>query len=217
MSKKKKKKGFRVLSRFGNGNRHERKNGMEDEKVITNPEMEEEEAAPNEAEQPAEETEKQEAESETVSAEELISKLQAAIKERDEYLDLAQRQKAEFANYKRRTEGIRKDAYDESRRDTIEAFLPVLDNLERALAVSEENALTEGVKMVYRQMVETLTKMGVEEINPEGEMFDAMLMNAVLQGTPEEGEPGPVCQVLQKGYKLGDHVIRHVMVKVVAG
>ena len=214
---KKKKKGFRVLSRFGNGNRHERKNGMEDEKVITNPEMEEEEAAPNEAEQPAEETEKQEAESETVSAEELISKLQAAIKERDEYLDLAQRQKAEFANYKRRTEGIRKDAYDESRRDTIEAFLPVLDNLERALAVSEENALTEGVKMVYRQMVETLTKMGVEEINPEGEMFDAMLMNAVLQGTPEEGEPGTVCQVLQKGYKLGDHVIRHAMVKVVAG
>ncbi|MBR1708651.1 MAG: nucleotide exchange factor GrpE [Clostridia bacterium] len=214
---KKKKKGFRVLSRFGNGNRHERKNGMEDEKVITNPEMEEEEAAPNEAEQPAEETEKQEAESETVSAEELISKLQAAIKERDEYLDLARRQKAEFANYKRRTEGIRKDAYDESRRDTIEAFLPVLDNLERALAVSEENALTEGVKMVYRQMVETLTKMGVEEINPEGEMFDAMLMNAVLQGTPEEGEQGTVCQVLQKGYKLGDHVIRHAMVKVVAG
>jgi molecular chaperone GrpE len=71
--------------------------------------------------------------------------------------------------------------------------------------------------MVLRQMLDILTKLGVETINPEGELFDANEMNAVMQGTEDEGEPGTVCQVLQKGYKIGSHVIRHAMVKVVAG
>ena len=63
--------------------------------------------------------------------------------------------------------------------------------------------------MVLRQTRDALTKMGVEEIDPQGQPFDAELMNAVMQGTAEEGEPGTVCMVLQKGYKLGERVIRH--------
>ncbi len=148
----------------------------------------------------------------------LAEALHKAEAERDEYLDLAQRKQAEFANYRRRTEGIRKEAYDDGRRDAVEQLLPVVDNLERALAAAgeEESSLKSGVEMVLRQTKDALAKMGVEEIDPVGQPFDAELMNAVLQGTAEEGEPGSVCQVLQKGYKLGERVIRHAMVKVVA-
>ena len=133
-------------------------------------------------------------------------------------VDLAQRKQAEFANYRRRTEGIRAEAFDDGRREAISQLLPIVDNLERALAAAgEEDALKSGVEMVLRQTRDALTKMGVEEIDPQGQPFDAELMNAVMQGTAEEGEPGTVCMVLQKGYKLGERVIRHAMVKVVAG
>ena len=137
----------------------------------------------------------------------------------DEYLDLAQRKQAEFANYRRRTEGVRQEAFDDGRRDAIDKLLPVIDNLERALAAAGEgeDGLKAGVEMVLRQTKETFAKMGVEEIDPLGQPFDAELHNAVMQGGEDEGEPGTVCMVLQKGYKLGNRVIRHAMVKVVAG
>ena len=137
----------------------------------------------------------------------------------DEYLDLAQRKQAEFANYRRRTEGVRQEAFDDGRRDAIDKLLPIIDNLERALAAAGENegGLKAGVEMVLRQTKETFAKMGVEEIDPMGQPFDAELHNAVMQGSEDEGEPGTVCMVLQKGYKLGNRVIRHAMVKVVAG
>lgn len=149
----------------------------------------------------------------------LQEELEKAKAQSDEYLDLAQRKQAEFANYRRRTEGVRQEAYDDGRRDAIAQLLPVVDNLERALAAAgeEENAMKSGVEMVLRQTRDALTKMGVEEIDPQGQPFDAELMNAVMQGSADEGEPGTVCMVLQKGYKLGERVIRHAMVKVVAG
>ena len=154
-----------------------------------------------------------------VNVKALQAELEKAKAQSDEYLDLAQRKQAEFANYRRRTEGIRAEAFDDGRREAIGQLLPIVDNLERALAAAgeEENALKSGVEMVLRQTRDALTKMGVEEIDPQGQPFDAELMNAVMQGTAEEGEPGTVCMVLQKGYKLGERVIRHAMVKVVAG
>ena len=155
------------------------------------------------------------AQAETAALEKELEETRA---QRDEYLDLVQRKQAEFANYRRRTESVRQEAYDDGRRDAIEKLLPVVDNLERALdAAGEESALRSGVEMVLRQTLETLTKMGVETIDPMGQPFDAELHNAVMQGSAEEGEPGTVCLVLQKGYKLGARVIRHAMVKVVAG
>ena len=169
------------------------------------------------------ETQDVEKETESVDTESIIKalkeELEKAKAQSDEYLDLAQRKQAEFANYRRRNEGIRAESFDDGRRDVVGQMLPVLDNLERALAAAgeEQSALKEGVEMVYRQMKDAFSKMGVEEIDPQGQEFDAELMNAVMQGTPEEGEPGTVCMVLQKGYKLGARVIRHAMVKVVAG
>ena len=170
-----------------------------------------------ESEQPENQQPEQEACEVDIKA--LQEELEKAKAQSDEYLDLAQRKQAEFANYRLRTEGIRAEAYDDGRRDAIAQLLPVVDNLERALAAAgeEENALKSGVEMVLRQTRDALTKMGVEEIDPQGQPFDAELMNAVMQGSADEGEPGTVCMVLQKGYKLGERVIRHAMVKVVAG
>ena len=170
-----------------------------------------------ESEQPENQQPEQEACEVDIKA--LQEELEKAKAQSDEYLDLAQRKQAEFANYRRRTEGVRQEAYDDGRREAISQLLPVVDNLERALAAAgeEENALKSGVEMVLRQTRDALTKMGVEEIDPQGQPFDAELMNAVMQGSADEGEPGTVCMVLQKGYKLGERVIRHAMVKVVAG
>ena len=160
-----------------------------------------------------------EATEQVVDVEALQQELEKTKAQCDEYLDLAQRKQAEFANYRRRTEGVRQEAFDDGRRDAIDKLLPIIDNLERALAAAGENegGLKGGVEMVLRQTKETFSKMGVEEIDPLGQPFDAELHNAVMQGSEDEGEPGTVCLVLQKGYKLGNRVIRHAMVKVVAG
>ena len=156
------------------------------------------------------------------AAAEAAEALAAAIAKQEEYLAMAQRVQADFENFRRRNQNVRKEAFDDGARAFATTLLPVIDNLERAITAAGENAgegdsLKSGVEMVLRQTRDALTKMGVEEIDPQGQPFDAELMNAVMQGTAEEGEPGTVCMVLQKGYKLGERVIRHAMVKVVAG
>ena len=218
MSQKKKKKTgaakatIRERVKQAAGSLKERQRTMNEETQVQQegkaPEQPEQTAAPEEELQ----------ESAQAEAEALSKELEQTRAQRDEYLDLAQRKQAEFANYRRRTEGIRQEAYDDGRRDTIEKLLPVVDNLERALsAAGEESSLRSGVEMVLRQTLDTLAKLGVETIDPLGQPFDAELHNAVMQGSAEEGEPGTVCLVLQKGYKLGARVIRPAMVKVVAG
>jgi molecular chaperone GrpE len=135
-----------------------------------------------------------------------------------EYLQLAQRVQADFENFRRRNESVRADAYADGRKDVATVMLPVLDNLERAVeaaAGSQDEALKNGVEMVLKQMTDAYEKMGVKPIDRLGEKFDPNLENAILQGTEDEGEPGTVCQVLQKGYMIGDKVLRHAMVKVV--
>lgn len=135
-----------------------------------------------------------------------------------EYLALAQRIQADFENFRKRNESIRADAYADGRKDTAALMLPVLDNLERAVdaaAGSPDEALKNGVEMVLKQMTDAYGKMDVKPIDRLGERFDPNLENAIMQGTAEDGEPGTVCQVLQKGYMIGDKVLRHSMVKVV--
>lgn len=146
-------------------------------------------------------------------------KLGEAERKIEEYLNLAQRVQADFDNFRRRNSAVRAEAYEDGKRDTVKELLPVLDNIERALASAgeEESALKTGVEMVHRGLLETLKRMGVEAIDRLGEPFDPELENAVLQGGEDEGEPGTVCAVLQKGYRLGNRVLRHAMVKVVAG
>ena len=136
----------------------------------------------------------------------------------NEYLALAQRVQADFENFRRRNESVRTDAYADGRKDTAALMLPVLDNLERAVgaaAGSADEALRNGVEMVLKQMTDVYGKLDVKPIDRLGEKFDPNLENAILQGTADDGEPGTVCQVLQKGYMIGDKVLRHAMVKVV--
>lgn len=161
--------------------------------------------------------ESQAAAAEETGANPLEAELEAARRQSDEYLALAQRVQADFENFRRRNASVRADSFEDGARAFIQTILPVMDNIERALAVeSTDEALKNGVSMVYRQLWEALEKRGVSVIDRQGEKFDPNLENAVLQGTAEEGEPGTVCAVLQKGYRMGDFVLRHAMVKVVA-
>ena len=179
--------------------------------------------APEEKQIPAEEKPAEASEeSGQEAAEEEKDPMQKALDEAnakaEEYLTLAKRVQADFENYRRRNESVRADAYADGRRDTAALMLPVLDNLERAVdaaAGSPDEALKSGVEMVLKQMTEAYGKMDVRPIDRQGEKFDPNLENAIMQGSPEEGEPGTVCQVLQKGYLMGDRVLRHAMVKVV--
>ena len=184
------------------------------------PEAERETKAPDPAEDGAQDA--QECVSEDGAAvqteiDDLQKQLEAAKKQSDEYLNMAQRVQADFENFRRRNNAVRADAYEDGARAFIKTILPVMDNLERALAAeSADAALHEGVSMVHRQLSEAMEKRGVTVIDCAGEKFDPRLEDAVMQADASEGEPGTVCLVLQKGYQLGDVVLRHAMVKVVA-
>ena len=144
--------------------------------------------------------------------------LDAAKAKADEYLTLAQRVQADFDNFRRRNESVRADAYNEGVRALATTLLPVMDNLERAVDAAKDSPdvqLKEGVGLVLRQLGDVFQKQGITPIDRLGEKFDPNLENALMQGTPEDGEPGTVCQVFQKGYQIGKNVLRHAMVKVV--
>ena len=114
---------------------------------------------------------------------------------------------------------VRTDAYDEGARETIFAMLPVIDNLELAIRHAEqqgeEGAMVEGVKMTLKIMLDTLGKMGLEEVPALGETFDPELHNAVMR--VDGGEADKIVEVFQKGYKVKDKMIRYAMVKVSSG
>ena len=148
----------------------------------------------------------------------LAAQLEAAQAKSDEYLTLAQRIQADFDNFRRRNESVRADAFAEGQRSVATAMLAVLDNLERATdasATTDLDALRSGIELTLRQMRDAYTKLDVQPIDRLGEVFDPNLESAVLQGSPDEGEPGTVCAVLQKGYTMGKSVLRYAMVKVV--
>ena len=147
-----------------------------------------------------------------------VAALTAAAAKADEYLALAQRTQADFDNFRRRNESVRADAFADGQRSVATAMLAVLDNLERALAApaAEGDSLRTGVEMTHKQMLAAYEKLGVTVIDRLGEKFDPNLEDAVMQGSSEEGEPGTVCAVFQKGYIMNGHLLRAAMVKVVA-
>lgn len=167
---------------------------------------------------PAEEAEQAAAEE---TAQPDIAALQAALDkataQADEYLNLAQHVQADFDNFRRRNASVSADSFADGQRSVAAAMLPVLDNLERALAAAgEDSPLKSGMELTLKQMLAAYEKLGVKPIDRLGEKFDPNLEEAVMQGNPEEGEPGTVCTVFQKGYLMGEKVLRHAMVKVVA-
>lgn len=148
---------------------------------------------------------------------ELTEQLKKAQVQSEEYLNLAQRVQADFDNYRRRNVAASSEAYDNGRFAIIEQIFPVADNLERALDVMKDETMREGVALVLKQIQSLFEKWGVEAIDRCGQPFDPGLEHAVLQADAQEGEPNSVCAVLQKGYRIGNRVLRYAMVKVVAG
>ena len=122
---------------------------------------------------------------------------------------------AEYDNYRKRTIQDKAGIYPEAKAVVVEKFLAVADNLERALASAEEKGgFYEGVLMVKKQMDECLSSLGVEEIKAVGEAFDPLLHNAVMHVEDENLGESIVAEEFQKGYRIGDRIVRHSMVKV---
>ena len=149
----------------------------------------------------------------------LQSQLKAAEAKRDEYLGIAQRVQAEFENYKRRNRTALQDACQVAADETILAFLPVLDNLQRALAAARDSEDIEdiitGVEMVIKQFVDLLAQMDVKPIEAVGQPFDPEYHHAVMKVEAKEPEEADtVTEELMKGYMRKDKVIRYSMVKV---
>lgn len=136
------------------------------------------------------------------------------VKMEAEYKDKWMRVQADFDNYRRRnTDAVSKARVDGSA-DAYLEMLPVLDNLERAIASIVDEGDKKGVEMITRQMKEVLKSAGVEEIEADGADFNPELHNAVMSEEVEGVESGKVLLVLQKGYTYRGKVLRHTMVKV---
>jgi molecular chaperone GrpE len=162
------------------------------------------------AEQAAEETveETAEAASEQAPADQSAQLLAAA---EDKYLRLA----AEYDNYRKRTAKEKENAWTEAKAQTVAAFLPVYDNLERALKQeTADEAYAKGVDMTMKGLQDALTKLGVETIPAMGETFDPNRHNAVMHVEDETVGENTIVEVFQQGFTCGEKVIRFAMVKV---
>jgi molecular chaperone GrpE len=143
--------------------------------------------------------------------------LARALRERDEYLDLAKRAQADFENYRKRASKDIAAAGARARAGLIRELLPVVDNLERALtSAPEDDPMAEGVRLVLMDMQGVLQRAGVETIEPKGETFDPNVHEALTTREEEGVESGTVLDVVEKGYKGADQVIRPARVIVAA-
>jgi molecular chaperone GrpE len=147
-----------------------------------------------------------------------LDELAEAKRERDEYLELARRTKADFENYRKRVAKETSEALARGKADLARQLLPALDNLERALEagsdVSAHEALVKGVAMVRQELHSRLEGAGVEAFDPTGEKFDPELHEA-LSTRPDDGtEPGVVLETVEKGYRLNGQVLRAAKVVV---
>ena len=136
-------------------------------------------------------------------------------KELAETKDQLLRITAEYANFRKRSEKEKQDAFVYAKSETIKELLPVVDNLERALATEKEDfeGLKKGVEMTFESLLNILSKLGVEVYGKPGDIFDPNLHNAVMHVEDENYENGEIVDVFQKGYKINDKIIRPAMVK----
>ena len=177
--------------------------------VEDNKELEEEVLEPEEESREASE-EAEEAPKEEEQSEE--EKLKAELSEqKDKYL----RVMAEYDNFRKRTAKERLDLISTAKADAVTQILPVIDNFERALsAQTQDETYKAGIEMIFKQFGDVLKNLGIEEINPLGETFDPNVANAVNQIEDENLGENEVAQVFQKGYRIGDKVLRYAMVVV---
>ena len=137
-------------------------------------------------------------------------------RQRDEYLALAQRTQADFENFRKRAAREVAAAGERARGTLVRELLPVLDNLERALASAEEGEqhLAEGVKLVHSELLAVLQRNGVEQFDPSGERFDPTFHEALSTREEEQTDSGVVLDVIEKGYRVNGSVLRPARVVV---
>jgi molecular chaperone GrpE len=151
-----------------------------------------------------------------------VDALQARAAKADEYLGLAQRTQADFENYRKRSAREAAMATQRGATKLAKELLPAVDNLERALehapeaSSDSELAFLAGIKHVHSDLIAALQRAGIERYSPEGELFDPTLHEAVAQQPIEGFAPGTVVEVFQRGYRIGENVVRPARV-VVAG
>ena len=147
---------------------------------------------------------------------EQVEQMELAVKQLDSVKDQFVRLTAEYDNYRKRTAKEKETIYQDAQLDTIKAFLPVYDNLERAAAAAggEDDPHKKGLEMIFHQYKEILEKLGVTEIPALGQTFDPEKHNAVMHVDSEDFGENVVAQVFQAGFMLGDKVIRHAIVQV---
>jgi molecular chaperone GrpE len=142
-------------------------------------------------------------------------------RERDEYLDLAKRTKADFENFRKRMTSEVQAAATRGKGELLREVVPVLDDLERAIQAAgldpegdSEDGLAHGVLLVFRSLRDSLTRNGIEAVDPRGEKFDPTAHEALSTAPADGVESGTVVEVMQKGYRLGDQLIRPARVVV---
>ena len=178
---------------------------------VTEEAPEAEKAVEEPKEAPAEEAPKEEAPKEEPKESELEKAQKAQAAEHDLYLRLA----AEYDNFRKRSRKEKEALYTDVKVETVAKFLPVYDNLERALAnETSDEAYKKGVELIMVEFKKIMTGLGVEEFGEAGDAFDPNAHNAVMHVENEELGENVIAQVFQKGFRIGDKVIRHSMVKV---
>ena len=130
--------------------------------------------------------------------------------EKDKYL----RMLAEYDNFRRRSKADRENVYADAYGEALGELLPVIDNIERALNFADSANFADGMKAIIGQVEAAMEKLGIESFGKAGDNFDPMLHNAVMHVDDENLGENVIADVFQKGYKKGDRIIRHSMVKV---
>ena len=170
-----------------------------------------EDVTPEEQTEQAVPTEETEAEAPNPLLEELEALKKSLSDQEDKFLRLA----AEYDNYRRRSQKEKESAWSDAKADTAAAFLPVYDNLERALKQeTADEAYKKGVEMTMKGLQDALTGLGVEVIPALGEAFDPNRHNAVMHADDPEAGENTIVEVFQQGFMCGEKVIRFSMVKV---
>lgn len=163
-----------------------------------------------------EELELQENQGETTkTVAELEQEVEKLKKENEKYYDHLQRTAAEFDNYKKRVSKEKETIYQLAVGDVVAKYIPVVDSLEKGANMQGMDAgMKEGIALIYKQILDVMSSLNVEEIPTVNEKFDPEFHDAVMHVESEEYDEKTVIEELRKGYKMKDRVIRHAMVKV---
>ena len=193
----------------------EKKVTPDEETVVENGD---EQAAEEINEAPAEEKETKADKKKNKKLEEKIGSLEAEVEAKkaeiaelnDKYLRMA----AEYENFRKRSAKEKEGTYADAYGDALSSILPIIDNLERAVGITDADGVAKGLEMTLKGASDALTRMGVEAFGAEGDQFDPNMHNAMMMVDDENHKEGEIVTVFQKGYKKGDKIIRYAMVTV---